>query len=239
VLRIVEAKILIVDDEPVERSVLEEELIAAGYSVVTAADSLQAAQELSGSAFEVVVMKLFIPGQDVLSFLREIKKQNPTPAMIVLTDYESIETAVEAMKIGAFDYLQKPFSTEELLLKIDKLLQYKRMAYENEELHRQIALRHIENKIMALGKADQEDAIQAREIPDESFELLSLKLSEMERVDIGAVVEDLETQLIRWALEKAVGNLTKAAEMLGLPRSTLQYKINRRSSSNSSMPKHS
>jgi len=105
------ARILIVDDEPMKRSVLEDELGAVGYSVVTAANPMEAAQALARSPFEVVVTDIRMPGQDGLSFLREIKKQNPTQAAIVMTAYGSIETAIEAMKIGAFDYLQKPFST--------------------------------------------------------------------------------------------------------------------------------
>ena len=227
------ARILIVDDEPLERSFLENELSAAGYSVVTAANLSEAARELAGSKFEVLVTSLLIAGQDSLCFLRDVKKQNPTLAMIVLTDYRSIETAVEAMKLGAFDYLQKPFSKEELLLKIEKLLRYEQVASENEELRQQIVLRHLENPTVAAAEIDQPEDAEAPEsgMPGKPGDLLSLKLSEIEHVDIGTVLEDLETRLIHWALEKAEGNLTKAAELLGIPRSTLQHKISKRSSS--------
>lgn len=146
------ARILIVEDEPIKRSVLEDELEAVGYSVVTAANPLEAGQELAKSTFEVVVTDLRMPGQDGLSFLREIKRQRPKQAAIVMTAYGTIETAVEAMKIGAFDYLQKPFSTEELILKLDKLLQYERLASENEALRHQLALPRIESKIVGLSK---------------------------------------------------------------------------------------
>ena len=227
------SRILIVDGDHMASSVLEDELGAAGYFVATAANLLQAAQVLAGSTFDIVVMNLLTPGRSVLSFLREVKKQNPTQAMIVLTDYDRIETAVEAMKIGAFDYLQKPFSTGELLLKIDKLLRYKRMASENEELRHQIVLRRIENQIISQAEADPVDAAEAQEfaMPGASSDLLSLKLSEIGRVDIASVLEDLETRLIDWAMGRAEDNLARAAEMLGLPRSTLQYKINKRFSS--------
>ena len=223
------SRILIVGGEPTDRSVLKDELDAAGYFVATAANLLQAAQVLAGSTFEIVVTNLLTPGQDGFSFLREVKKQNPTQAMIVVTDYNSIETAVEAMKIGAFDYLQKPSSTGELLLKIDKLLRYKRVSSENEELRHQIVLRRIENQITSQAEADQVDAAEAQEfaMPGASSDLLSLELSEIERVDIVSVLEDLETRLIDWAMGRAEDNLARAAEMLGLPRSTLQYKINK------------
>jgi DNA-binding NtrC family response regulator len=150
------ARILIVDDEPTKRSVLEEELSAAGYSVVTTANPLEAAKELAKSAFEAVVTDIRMPGQDGLSFLRDLKRQNPTQDVILMTAYGSVETAVEAMKLGAFDYLQKPFSTEELLLKLDKLLQYKQMASENEALHHELALPRIENKIVGQSEAMRE-----------------------------------------------------------------------------------
>jgi len=71
---------------------------------------------------------------------------------------------------------------------------------------------------------------------EESVVLLSINLMGLKHVDVSSLLEDLETQLIRWAMKKAEGNLTKAAEMLGLPRSTLQYKIYRRSLSNKTNP---
>jgi len=227
------ARILIVDDEPLERSFLENELGAAGYSAVTAANLSEADRKLAGSKFEVLVTSLLIAGQDNLRFLRDVKKQNPTLAMIVLTDYRTIETAVEAMKLGAFDYLRKPFSKEELLLKIEKLLRYEQVVSENEELRQQIVLRHLENPTVAAAETDQPVDAEAPEsaMPGKPGDLLSLKLSEIEHIDIGTVLEDLETRLIHWALEKAEGNLTKAAELLGIPLSTLQYKINKRSPS--------
>ena len=80
-----------------------------------------------------------MPGQDGLSFLRELKKQRPAQAVIVMTAYGTVQTAVEAMKLGAFDYLQKPFSTEELLLKLDKLLRYEALTTENEALRRELS----------------------------------------------------------------------------------------------------
>jgi DNA-binding NtrC family response regulator len=152
----IRARILIVDDEPIKRSVLEDELSAAGYAVVTAASPSEAAQELAKSTFEVVVTDIRMPGQDGLSFLREIKRQKPAQAAIVMTAYGSIETAIEAMKIGAFDYLQKPFSTEELILKLDKLLQYEQLASENEALRHELALPKLESKIIGQSLPMQE-----------------------------------------------------------------------------------
>ncbi len=143
-----QAKILIVDDEPIKRSILEDELRAAGYSVTTAANPLEAEPVLGKTAFDVVLTDIRMPGQDGLSFLRDLKKEQPDQPVIVMTAYGTVETAVEAMKLGAFDYIQKPFTSEELLLKLNKLLQYRHLASENEALRRQLALPRAENRIV-------------------------------------------------------------------------------------------
>ncbi len=133
------ASVLIVEDELIKRSVLEDELTAAGYSVTTAANTLEAEPALAETYFDVVLTDLRMPGQDGLSFLHELKEKRPDQAVIVMTAYGTVETAVEAMKLGAFDFLQKPFSTEELLLKLDKLLHYEQVVRENETLRQELS----------------------------------------------------------------------------------------------------
>lgn len=134
------ARILIVDDERIKRSILEDELKAGGYDVATAENPLDAEPKMAKAVFDVIVTDLRMPGQDGLSFLRQVKQRQPDQQVIVMTAYGTVETAVEAMKLGAFDYLLKPFATEELLLKLDRLLQYRRLASENEGLRQQLAV---------------------------------------------------------------------------------------------------
>lgn len=147
------AKILVVDDEPIKRSVLEDELRAAGYEVATASNSLEAQPYLKNAYFDVVLTDLRMPGQDGLSFLRDLKSRRPDQAVMIMTAYGTVETAVEAMKLGAFDYLQKPFSTEELLIKVDKILAYTHLASENEALRRQLAIQQTEQRIVGQSEA--------------------------------------------------------------------------------------
>ncbi len=142
------ASILIVDDEPIKRSVLEDELGAAGYSVVTAGNPLEAESVVKKTFFDVILTDLRMPGEDGLAFLRGLKRKKPEQVVIVMTAYGTVETAVEAMKLGAFDYIQKPFSTEELLLKLDRLLKYEQLASENEALRDQLALPRTESRIV-------------------------------------------------------------------------------------------
>ena len=113
------ARILIVDDEPIKCSVMEEQLTEVGYAVTTAANPLLAEPALADDFFDVVITDLRMPGQDGLSFLRELKRQHPGQAVIVMTAYGTVETAVEAMKLGAFDYLLKPADFDSLLEKLE------------------------------------------------------------------------------------------------------------------------
>ena len=141
-------KILIVDDEPIKRSVLADGLRAAGHSPSSAANPLEAEPLLAKTQFDVILTDLRMPGQDGLSFLRNLKRQRPEQPVIVMTAYGTVDTAVEAMKLGAFDYLQKPFLTEELLLKLDRLFAYTQLESENEALRRELAPRHSECRIV-------------------------------------------------------------------------------------------
>ncbi|KKL82565.1 hypothetical protein LCGC14_1983470, partial [marine sediment metagenome] len=150
------ANILIVDDEPIKRSVLEDELSAAGYSVVTAGSPLEAESVLRKTFFDVILTDLRMPGEDGLTFLRGLERKKPAQAVIVMTAYGTVETAIEAMKLGAFDYMQKPFSTEELLLKLDRLLKYEQLASENEALRDQLTLPRTESRIIGQSKPMRE-----------------------------------------------------------------------------------
>jgi DNA-binding NtrC family response regulator len=147
------AKILIVEDEALKRSILQDELTTAGYSVVTATSPLEAEPALAEACFDVVLTDLRMPGQDGLSFLRELKTKRPDQPVIVMTAYGTVDTAVEAMKLGAFDYLQKPFSTEALLLKLNKVLQYEKLAQENEGLRQQLSRQRQETRIIGRSEA--------------------------------------------------------------------------------------
>ncbi len=142
------ANILIVDDEPIKRSILEDELVDAGYSVVTAGNPLEAGPILEGSSFDVILTDVRMPGQSGLSFLADLKRERPEQAVIVMTGFGTVDAAVEAMKLGAYDFLQKPFSTEQFLLKLDRLFKYQRLASENEVLRNQLMLPRTESHII-------------------------------------------------------------------------------------------
>ena len=164
--------ILLVDDEPIKRTVMEDELRDAGYGVVAVANPLEAESHLAKDRFDVVLTDLRMPGQDGLGFMRDLKARRADQAIIVMTAYGTVETAVEAMKLGAFDYLQKPFSTEELLLKLDRLLRFERMASENVALRRELSPRPGETRIVGKSEAIRHVLGQIHAIADTDSSVL-------------------------------------------------------------------
>ena len=108
-------RILVVDDEKIKRITLADDLAARGYEVVAAADGEAAWQQLQAGRFDVVISDLKMPKLDGIELLKRIK-QGPLAEMdvIIMTAYGSIPMAVEAMRLGAFDFVTKPFSNEDI-----------------------------------------------------------------------------------------------------------------------------
>src|SRR5215470_13404253 len=104
------ARILVVDDEAGLRAFMSDALEADGHAVTAAADGLAAAKLLDERGFDVVVTDLKMPGIDGMALLRKLREEQPEVEVIVLTAHGTVATAVEAMKLGAFEYLSKPIS---------------------------------------------------------------------------------------------------------------------------------
>src|SRR6202051_5425649 len=127
-------RILIADDHDALRRGLARALTSAGHEVEEAANGNQAIERLHEGHFDVVLSDLKMGGSDGLDVLRTTKALHPTTSVILMTAFGSVTTAVEAMKSGAFDYVQKPFEIEEMEVKIEKALEVKRMKHELEYL---------------------------------------------------------------------------------------------------------
>lgn len=116
--------ILLVDDDPVVRTLLQKRLLNNGYDVTTAVDGNEALNLLRSSHYQVVITDLIMPGGiDGIDLLEEVKKLYSDTEVILITGHNSIEKAVEAMKKGAVDYLEKPVNIDELFLRLDKIEQ--------------------------------------------------------------------------------------------------------------------
>ena len=105
----IEELILIIDDEVGMRRYLQRLFVDNGYRVVSASNGEQGLEELSRSAPDLVLVDLKMPKVDGIEFLKEAKKKSPTLPIIIMTAYGSMESAIEAMKLGAYDYINKPF----------------------------------------------------------------------------------------------------------------------------------
>ncbi|MGP6156621.1 MAG: sigma-54-dependent transcriptional regulator [Vulcanimicrobiaceae bacterium] len=124
------AKILIVDDQRNMRTTLAMMLRGASYEVDEAADGEQGADRGATGAYDVVLTDLRMGTKDGIDVLRATKDSHPLTEVILMTAYGTIESAVEAMRLGAFDYIQKPFTEQELLVKVAKALDNRRLAGE-------------------------------------------------------------------------------------------------------------
>src|SRR5215203_327149 len=124
------ARILVADDHDALRRGLALSLTAAGHEVDEAGNGNAALERLHEGYFDVVVSDLKMGGSDGLDVLRTTKTLHPTTSVILMTAFGSVTTAVEAMKFGAFDYVQKPFELEEMEVKVEKALELKRLRNE-------------------------------------------------------------------------------------------------------------
>lgn len=126
--------ILLVDDDASLRRVLAHHLSEAGYQVLTAANGKEGLDVFTSQQVEMVITDIQMPELNGLELMRRISVMSPDVVVLVITAYGSIETAVEAMKLGAYDYITKPFNREELLLTVSKGLQYTALVRENRSL---------------------------------------------------------------------------------------------------------
>ena len=132
------AHVLLVEDEVNMAKTQAKILQRKGYEVDTACNGREALRLLERAAFDVVITDLKMPVMDGMQLLREMNIKERGCAVIVLTGHGTIESAVEAMQRGAADYLTKPCNPDELLLKVDKLLETKRLREEVEHLRREV-----------------------------------------------------------------------------------------------------
>jgi len=202
---------LIIDDEEAIRDSCSQVLKKDGYTVKTAKDGIEGLRLIKNKSFQVVFLDLRLPGIDGMEVLSRIKEENPETPVVIITAYASIESAVEAMKRGAFDYLAKPFSPEELRLITKKALKSREAFFENiylrEELEKKTEFEMVvgrsktmdkvmdivrrvaatESTVLISGESGTGKELLAREIHNHSLR----KNAPFVVVDCGALVETL------------------------------------------------
>jgi two-component system response regulator AtoC len=131
------ATVLVIDDDKMIRSFLESILSEDGYEVLLAATGAEGGATLRAKPVDVVLLDLMLPDEDGISVLRKIKQEEPSVQVILLTAYGAVESAVEAMRLGAYDYIDKPSDVSKLKLVIGRALEELTMRREIERLRRQ------------------------------------------------------------------------------------------------------
>jgi two-component system, NtrC family, response regulator AtoC len=124
-------RILVVDDEEIVRESLSGWLEKDGYSVETAPDGRSALARIEAEPWSIILLDLKMPGMDGLQVLEETRKLRADAVVVIMTAYATVDTAVSAMKIGAYDYLVKPFDPEELSILIQKIVAQQALVHEN------------------------------------------------------------------------------------------------------------
>ena len=149
-------RILVADDHDSLRRGLVRALTEAGHEVDEAPNGNVAIERLTVSSYDVVVSDLKMGGSDGLDVLRSAKSLHPTTTVILMTAFGTVQTAVEAMKIGAFDYVQKPFEIEEMEVKIEKAIEHRRLRHEIDYLrHTQADIYEFDRIVGASGALQQ------------------------------------------------------------------------------------
>ena len=137
-------KILVVDDEPSIRDNMERLLRSSGYEAVVAEDGQRALEQVSQQEFEVVLLDLRMPGISGTDVLHHLGSDSPDTCVIMLTVVASAETAVEAMKLGAYDYIIKPSNADDLLMRIERALERRRLVLQVKHYQKELEERLVQ-----------------------------------------------------------------------------------------------
>jgi len=150
------SRILVVDDEMIVcescKRILEEE----GYEVDIALSGKEAFEKMKANPFDIVITDLKMPGIDGMEVLRTFHKEYPDSIIIMITGFSTVETAVEAMKLGAFDYIPKPFTPDEVTIVVKKAIEKKSLMLENIYLRQELQEKYGSHNIVGKSKKMQE-----------------------------------------------------------------------------------
>jgi response regulator RpfG family c-di-GMP phosphodiesterase len=181
-------RILVVDDEKVIREILADFLSMEGFWVRTAEDGSAALVELSRTHYDLVLSDLKMPSMGGLELLEAISKHTPNVVTVIMTGFGTVETAIDAMKRGAYDYILKPFKVEEVVHTIRRGLEKQRLQAENLRLRESLSLYKVSEAIAA-----------------------SLSLDEVVRTLVDAALHEVEADAVTLLLDDGQGGFVERA----------------------------
>lgn len=148
-------EILVIDDEKKMHRILQISLEGLGYEVTTASSGLEGVEMARSHMPSLVITDMKMPGMSGMEVLQEIKKMDEDVPVIIMTAYGTVESAVEAMKRGAYDYILKPFDIGEMEVIVDKALRYRRLSRENEQLRSELHSKYWFENIIGKSRSMQ------------------------------------------------------------------------------------
>jgi DNA-binding NtrC family response regulator len=145
------ANICVVDDKELVRESIRETLTREDHEVAIFADPVEALEALRSQPFDLVISDMKMPRMDGISLIRELRQAQCEAQVIVMTAFATVANAVEAMKLGAFDYIQKPFEAEAIIAQVERALRHRRLRAENEALRTSISDMQRERRLVGDG----------------------------------------------------------------------------------------
>jgi len=145
--------VLLADDERSIAITLRDDLTDAGHKVTVVGDGREALRELQARPFDLLITDIRMPGLDGISLLKEAKQLDPAPQVIVITGHGTIESAVEAIRHGAYDYVLKPFLNEDLLRKVNTLHEFRRLKNKVQALESEVGLDRARARLVGESEA--------------------------------------------------------------------------------------
>jgi DNA-binding NtrC family response regulator len=149
-------RILVADDEEIMRDVLSDLLASESYKVDLAETGSQALEMIRDKDYGVILLDLMMPDVDGLRILEELRKSENSPVAVVLTAFATVDKAVKATKLGAFDFIAKPFKNDELLLVVKNAMEHRHLLQENQQLKKSLRERYSFKNIIGKSAAMQQ-----------------------------------------------------------------------------------
>ena len=147
--------VLLAEDERSIAVTLRDALAEAGHKVLVVADGREALRELRARPHDLLITDIRMPGMDGISLLKAARQLDPAPEVIVITGHGTIESAVEAIRHGAYDYVLKPFLNEDLLRKVATLLEFRRLKNKVQALESEVGLDRARARLVGESEAMQ------------------------------------------------------------------------------------